>query len=92
MRGSAHLDRAGLLNLISDYLSPRLILVQGEGGARVAHDESLNKDREVVQAVNKATSNRAALSLNTVSDTPCLRENLLTTERHRLYPAYRPPA
>lgn len=47
---SAHADRAGLLNLISDYPSPRVILVHGEGGARVALYESLHKDREVVQA------------------------------------------
>lgn len=49
---SAHADRAGLLNLISDYPSPRVILVHGEGGARVALYESLNKDREVAQAKN----------------------------------------
>lgn len=49
---SAHADRAGLLNVLSDYPSDRVVLVHGEGGARVALYESLHKDREVVQAKN----------------------------------------
>lgn len=49
---SAHADRSGLLNLISDYPSQRVILVHGEGGARHALYDSLRKDREVVQAKN----------------------------------------
>jgi hypothetical protein len=40
------------LNLIHDYPSPRVILVHGEGAARLALYESLHKEREVVQAKN----------------------------------------
>ena len=42
---------------------PRLILVQGEGGARLALDESLNRDREVVQAVNRPVVDLASAAV-----------------------------
>lgn len=71
------MDRAGLLNLISDYLWPRLILVQGEGGARVALDESLNKDREVVQAVNRPVVDLASRR-STVRPHAAMRPTSLT--------------
>jgi Cft2 family RNA processing exonuclease len=38
---SSHADRAGLLNLISDYPSPRVIRVHDEGGVRHALYDSL---------------------------------------------------
>ncbi|MDZ7703619.1 MAG: MBL fold metallo-hydrolase [Trueperaceae bacterium] len=44
---SAHADRGGILAHLSRYPSPRVVLMHGEGGARVALLESLKKDRQV---------------------------------------------